>query len=197
MLFCDKINIQNIMINKEIFFDLYRKDLDKDNVLTQREVDALDLFIDMVVQLWDYFTLPQWAYVFATTFHETAFTFEPVKEAFHLSESWRERNLRYFPFYGRGYVQITWLENYQKFSELMREDLVNNPDKVLDPEYAFKIMIYGMKNGTFTGRSVSDYINSEKRDYKNARRVINGTDKMNAIAAYARLFEYILKKSIA
>tara|TARA_R110002051_G_scaffold308116_1_gene379496 strand:- start:2481 stop:3038 length:558 start_codon:yes stop_codon:yes gene_type:complete len=184
------------MINRKLFFDLYKRNLDKDNKLTQKEVDALYLFIAMVDQVYYYFTLPQWAYVFATTFHETAFTFEPVKEAFHLSENWRQRNLRYFPYYGRGYVQITWLTNYEKFSELMQEDLTTNPDVVLDPEYAFKIMIYGMKHGTFTGKSIGDYVNDTKTDYKGARRVINGTDKASTIDAYAREFEYILKKVI-
>lgn len=42
----------------------------------------------------------QIAYVLATTEWETANTFKPVKEAYWLSEEWRRKNLRYFPFYG-------------------------------------------------------------------------------------------------
>src|SRR5688572_29351341 len=54
------------------------------------------------------------AYALATACHETACTMQPVREAFWLSENWRSRNLRYYPFYGRGYVQLTWKANYDK-----------------------------------------------------------------------------------
>jgi hypothetical protein len=30
-----------------------------------------------------------------------------------------------------------------------------------------------MKNGTFTGKKLDDYINNTKTDFKNARRIIN------------------------
>ncbi|MGR9074141.1 MAG: peptidoglycan-binding protein, partial [Gammaproteobacteria bacterium] len=58
----------------------------------------------------------QVSYVLATTQWETAQTFRPVKEAYWLSEDWRKNNLRYFPYYGRGYVQLTWEKNYEKYS---------------------------------------------------------------------------------
>ena len=50
----------------------------------------------------------QAAYVLATAYWETARTMEPVREAFWMSEEWRRANLRYFPWYGRGFVQLTW-----------------------------------------------------------------------------------------
>ena len=52
------------------------------------------------------------AYVLATAYHETAHTMKPVREAFWLSEGWRRDNLRYYPWYGRGYAQLTWRRNY-------------------------------------------------------------------------------------
>lgn len=183
-------------MNRKKFFSLYKDLLDKDKTLTQKEVDALDLFLEMHERNKDYFTIPQWAYVFATVFHETAFTFEPVREAFHLSESWRERNLRYYPYYGRGYVQLTWDYNYEKFSKLMKIDIFNKPDLAMQPEIAFMILIYGIKHGEYTGRSISRYVNEDKKDYKKARYVINGTDKRDVIAAYAVTFESILKQTV-
>src|SRR5262245_39782274 len=54
------------------------------------------------------------AYALATASHETAHTMQPVREAFWLSEDWRKANLRYHPFYGRGYVQLTWKANYER-----------------------------------------------------------------------------------
>ena len=59
-------------------------------------------------------------YIIATVQHETNNTFKPIKEAYWLSEGWRKRNLRYYPYYGRGYVQITWRENYEKFSNISK-----------------------------------------------------------------------------
>jgi peptidoglycan hydrolase-like protein with peptidoglycan-binding domain len=50
----------------------------------------------------------QIAYVLATVQWETAQTFKPVKEAFWHDEAWRQNHFRYFPYYDRGYVQLTW-----------------------------------------------------------------------------------------
>lgn len=52
----------------------------------------------------------------ATIAIETAHTFKPVREAFWLddqlgherAEQWRANNLRYYPYYGRGHIQLTW-----------------------------------------------------------------------------------------
>lgn len=184
------------MINRKTFYNEYRSNLDKDKKLTAREVGAIDIFLDFVDCSIGALNLNQWAYVFATVFHETAHTFEPVKEAYWLSEEWRKKNLRYFPFYGRGYVQITWKRNYEYYSKAMGEDFVKNPDLVMVPKYAFKILQHGFIHGVFTGKKISDYINKDKTDYKGARRCINGTDKADLIANYARLFENVLRKSI-
>ena len=184
------------MINKKIFFDLYRNYLDKNNSLSQKEVDDLEVFLDMFDYNIDYFTIPQWAYVFATTFHETAFTFSPVKEAFHLSENWRKNNLRYYPWYGRGYVQTTWEVNYKRDEDRTGIPFTKNPNLALIPENAFCTMIYNMKHGTYTGKSLDYYINEKRKSYKYARYVINGKDKRDVIASYAYTFEDILTKSI-
>ena len=125
-------------------------------------------------------------YIIATVDHETNGTFLPVKEAYWLSEGWRKRNFRYYPYYGRGYVQLTWKANYKKFGKLLNIDLVNNPDLALEPKNAIFILVYGFKHGSFTGKKIEDYINAYKTDFKNARRVINGTDKAQHIARLAQ-----------
>lgn len=180
------------MINRKLFFEGYKKSLDPDKKLTQVEVDALDSFIDNVDVNFNEFTKQQWAYIFATTFHETNATFLAIKEAYWLSEDWRKKNLRYYPYYGRGFVQITWKENYSKYGKLLGLDLVNNPDLALKTNIAFFVLTHGFKNGVFTGKKISDYINTTKKDYVGARRCINGTDKAQLIANYALLFEKII-----
>lgn len=49
----------------------------------------------------------QTAYVLATVEHETNRTFEPVREAYWLSEKWRMKNLRYAPYYGKSTSAVT------------------------------------------------------------------------------------------
>jgi predicted chitinase len=134
-------------------------------------------------------TLPhQMAYVLATTDWETAHTFQPVREAFWLSEDWRRNNLRYYPYYGRGYVQLTWESNYSKYAKILNIDLTGNPDLAMDPQTALFILVHGFKTGAFTGKKLTDYINAEGVDFINARRCINRLDKAEKIAAIAEQF---------
>ena len=43
-------------------------------------------------------------------------------------------------------------------------------------------MDLGMKNGMFTGVSLSTYINGSHQDFYNARKIINGLDAAQAFA---------------
>ena len=129
------------------------------------------------------------AYMLATAYHETARTMQPVEElgkgkgkAYGVAIDGRV-------YYGRGYVQLTWLSNYKTMGKLLGVDLVKNPSLACDPDIAAKIMLTGMTRGLFTGRKLSDYISSLKCDYVNARRIINGTDKADLVAGYARAFD--------
>jgi len=133
----------------------------------------------------------QIAYVLATADHETAHTFQPVSEAFWVRldpEAWRRRNLRYYPYYGRGYVQLTWEKNYALYGSLLGLDLVHKPDLALDPRTALFVLVHGFRTGQFTGRKLSDYVDAHHTDFLNARRCINGTDKQAEIAALAQSY---------
>ena len=184
------------MINRKIFFEQYKNMLDPNRKLDAKEVSAIDEFLDYVDANIGKLQMNQWAYFFATVFHETNAAFLPVREAYWLSEDWRKKNLRYYPYYGRGAVQITWFKNYQYYSKTMGVDFVNYPDLMLVPKYSFRASLDGFINGIFTGKKISDYVNKDKADYVNARRVINGLDDANLIASYARLFENILRASV-
>lgn len=184
------------MIDKKIFFHEYRKHLDIDGKLTQKEVNAIDIFLDMVNERINKISINEWAYIFATTFHETAFTFEPVEEAFKFSDNWRRKNLRYYPYHGRGYVQLTWKNNYQKFGRLLGIDLVKKPELAFNTKYAFEILFIGCKDGLFTGVAMQKFIVDGVPDFVKMRRVVNGNDKAEVIADYAIEFKRILKLSI-
>lgn len=77
-------------------------------------------------------------------------------------------------FKGRGYVQLTGRRNYRDWSRRTGLDLVNNPDQVKKPSVAARILVEGMKKGTFTGKGLDSYINGQKTDFINARRTVNG-----------------------
>jgi hypothetical protein len=131
----------------------------------------------------------QAAYVLATAFWETARTMGPVREAFWLDEGWRRRNLRYYPWYGRGYVQLTWEANYERMGARLDLDLTTDPDVVMQPDKAAKILVLGMREGLFTGKCLDDYLTRDASDYRGARRIVNGTDKAGPIAELAREYE--------
>lgn len=145
---------------------------------------------------------PQASYMLATTWHETAKTMLPIEE--YGKGKGRKYGQHYdidgsiykgldHIYYGRGYVQLTWLSNYNLAKQKLGIDFVNHPEYALHREHAVKILITGMKEGWFTGRKLSDYINQSKKDYVNARRIINGTDKAQKIANEATIFERALR----
>lgn len=146
-------------------------------------------------------TLPlAWcAYVLATEYHETAKRMQPVKEGLNVSDAWRQKNLHYYPWYGRGEVQLTWEKNYQFATKRLRElgwdvDLIANPDQMLQNKVSTAVMIIGMLEGWFTGKKLRDYINKGSREqYRNARRIVNGTDKADLIAGIALEFQKALE----
>lgn len=120
----------------------------------------------------------QAAYVLATATWETAHTMEPVREAYWLSEVWRRTNLRYYPWYGRGFVQLTWERNYRYAGEQLGRDLTSDADAVMEPEVSAEILVKGMLDGWFTGKKLSDYVTLNRSDFRGARRIVNGMDKL-------------------
>lgn len=140
------------------------------------------------------------AYVLATAYHETGKLMQGVKEGFSASDNWRKRNLRYYPWYGRGLVQLTWERNYRLATEKLKAagwqvDLIAKPDAALDLGVSCFVLVNGMIEGWFTGKSLRDYIPAApaRQHYVNARRIINGTDKAELIAGYAVEFERALR----
>lgn len=134
----------------------------------------------------------QLAYVLATAYHETAHTMKPIREVGrgHGKRYGKPgRNGGQVP-YGRGYVQLTWDDNYERADrELgLNGKLIANYDLALDPDIAVKILFRGMFEGWFTGNKLYDYANSQNRDFRNARRVVNGLDKAQEIEGYAEDF---------
>lgn len=134
----------------------------------------------------------QLAYVLATAYHETAHKMKPVREMG--GEAYLKKK-KYYPYVGMGYVQLTWDYNYRKAGQFLGVDFISQPKLLLEPKYAVPILIEGMKDGWFTGKKLSDYITLNTSGFVGARRIINGTDKAELIAGYAKEYDALLKQS--
>lgn len=164
------------------FFAKWRAEF---GALSQKEVDGLNALIaEMEGRGWS--DKRWWAYVLATAWHETASTMTPLAE-YGKGKGRAYGNpdpitgQRYF---GRGFVQLTWKDNYKRLGDLLGIDLVGNPDLAMQPGVAAEIMILGMEKGLFTGKSLPDYFDADTDDPVNARRIVNGTDRASLIAGY-------------
>lgn len=184
------------MYDRKVFFDKIRPFFNKNKApLTHDMVTAIEFLLDK------FESNPLWsddrhvAYALATITRETGWTFRPIREYRAKAGSKGRKNQdRYWlsGYFGRGYVQLTWDYNYKKAGTKLGIDLLGNPDLALSKEIAFDIMTYGMFEGWFTGKKLTDYINDTATNYVAARRIINGTDKAELIANYAKMFEFAL-----
>jgi putative chitinase len=181
--------------NPQAFFDAVRESGVLGSALKPDQVKGLEAVLGAATSAdWP---LAFTAYALATACHETAHTMQPVREAFWLSENWRRTNLRYYPFYGRGYVQLTWKANYAKADRELELGgrLNDNLDLAMDPDIAAQIMVKGMQEGWFAGdktgqrhtlaRHVPANGAASVAQFTSARRIINGTDKAGKIAGEA------------
>ncbi len=203
----------NLQFNHKIFKAEYKANFNS----KQSSVDGADFLLSSLESSSMAVSLCQMAYILATVYHETNTTMEPYVERRQVAidtprrKYVRELQDRYWDtgFYGRGYVQLTWERNYKTMSHLLKSAfpkdygtridgfLVLNPNLMLDKTISFRVLLVGMVQGTFssTGRGIGAYINSTEKNYVKARCTVNGTDRAQDIANYAKKFESILNAS--
>lgn len=162
--------------------------------------DSADTFTDKFIKVAKAMgaSVQQAAYMLATFKHETNGTFKPVEEAYWLSTSAREKYLNSKPYgvrwSGRGYVQVTWEDNYKMYEKLFQIPFTQEPEIMLDADVALLVGVHGCMTGLFTTKKLSDYINNNGTDYLHARKVVNGMDDAELIAGYAKEYEKALTK---
>lgn len=172
------------------FFDAYRSAFGK---LNESQVSGLEFLLGQIEKDSAWRSVRQLAYFMASVAHETAHTFQPIKERRgRLGTTIRKIQDRYWHtgYFGRGFIQITHKRNYEQFG------IADSPERALEPEKSYEIASRGMREGIFTGKKLSDYVNAQKTDYVNARRIVNGTDKAQQIADIAERFERALRGSL-
>ncbi|ANL71353.1 glycoside hydrolase family 19 protein [Rhizobium phaseoli] len=206
-----------VHMDRMFFFDAVREELFKGE-LTQPQVEGITAILDA----WERRFAPadrRWlAYILATAYHETAYTMQPVRETLAQSDaraveileaafaagrlSWVKT-----PYWrpdedgccwlGRGLVQLTHKRNYEAMSALTGIDLVADPDRAMEMDAAVTILIEGMLQGSFTGHKLADHLNATTEDWVNARRIVNGTDRAEKLAGYAKAFHAAMRPDAA
>jgi putative chitinase len=172
-------------INRPVFFQRVRLTFFSGK-LSQSQVNGFE----HILNEWENRGLSdfRWlAYMLGTCYHETAKTIQPIEEYNKGKGRAYGRTVNGHIYYGRGWVQLTWLKNYKTFADLLKVDLVNHPELALDCTIATQILFEGMIKGLFTGRKLSDYFNGDT-DWLNARKIINGLDCAEIIGMYGKRF---------
>ena len=174
---------------------------------TSSQVDGLERLLGYIELDPDVTDIRWAAYMLATVKWECADTWQPIEEGgkgagypYGTAVTVKDAAGKSYTnvYYGRGYVQLTWKNNYQKMGTALNlgDQLVIHPEKALEPDTAYSIMSYGMRNGSFTGKKLADFINGTQCDYKNARKIINGLDQWAVIKGYAEKLEAMLQASL-
>lgn len=154
------------------------------------------------------------AYALATAYHETGRRMVPVREGFATTDAGARAAVNRLAaqrgpqsavakyaqpqsphghvYYGRGHVQLTWLDNYRRSSADAGVDLVKTPDAMLDPVVSARVLVKGLIDGRWNGqgKGVGHYLAAG--NWTEARRAVNVMDKAQEIAGYGRKFDAAL-----
>jgi hypothetical protein len=194
-----------ITFDRTVYFDSVRDSLFAGR-LSQRQVDGQEAILSaweqryslahrmsrivVPVNEWKRLLKPDLrhlAYPLSTTYHETSQEMWPIEEygrgeGMEYGEPDPETGQTYF---GRGYVQLTWRDNYARAARELGlvdtpKDLEWHAEHALDSTIAADVMFFGMEEGWFRTHedggpeTLGRYFNSEVDDAFEAREIING-----------------------
>ena len=172
-----------ILFDRKTYFDLVRDSLFYGK-MSQQQVDGQEFILDVFEDTRPTNNIRWLAYPLATTIHETASTMAPIEEY------GKGKGQPYGvpdpvtgeAYYGRGFVQLTWKDNYSSMTKIVDPmfpatpiDMVRNASQALIPEIAAAVMFEGMERGSFRkGHTLAKYFSSTVNDAFGAREIING-----------------------
>lgn len=187
--------------------------------LTQPQVDGVNAILDSAKRN-NVTNIHHVANVLAQVYHETGGYMLGVKETVYpsskdknpsdatviarLDKAFRDGKLKGVktPYwrdgaFGRGPIQLTHWENYEKFGRKLGIPLRQKPELALDPKHGADIAVIGMRDGMFRNRKLSDYNfpnDLHNPQATNPRRIVNGNDGTDAkVRGYHLAFYAALK----
>lgn len=211
-------------MDRKAFFDSLKRNLPHGR-LTVQQVDGIEAILDACIRH-GVTDLDHVAHILAHVRRETGGYMLGIKETvmpYHtdktpsdatviarLDKAWADGKLGKVskPYwrdgaFGRGAIQITHWDNYEKFGKRLGVPLRARPELALDHRIGADIAVVGMKEGLF--RQDSKGKNLKLSDFrfpealtappdKNPRRIVNGKDGSDAeVAASHRLFATALR----
>ncbi len=175
--------------DREIYFDKVRASLFQGN-LDQGQVDGQEAILSVWEIYRQNYDLRWLAYMLATTKHETASEMLPIEEygkgsGAEYGEIDPETGQAY---YGRGFIQLTWRDNYRRGDQELQEKfniaagMEAKASNALIPKNAAAVMFLGMEEGWFRSDSggrqtLVRYFSDTEDDAYLAREIINGDKK--------------------
>jgi hypothetical protein len=172
-------------VDRTLYFDAIRKK-PFNGKLTQQQVDGQEYILaafEVGYASWD---LRWLAYALATTYHETSATMWPIEEyGKGGSASYAKPDpVTGQAYYGRGFVQLTWSDNYKRADKELQltgeNSCYTDASNQLRCEIAAPTMFLGMSEGWFRKNSggqpytLEMFFNDQREDPYGAREIING-----------------------
>jgi len=218
----------NFLFDRKRFFDEYRREF---RSLSQQQVNGLNRLLDSIEND-PYLIRIEWpAYMLGTVKRETGSTYHPIHEYGGKSyfirrygghtrkgrELGNETQEEGYYYAGKGDVQLTGEDNYEKAEVALRRDYpevvaefermtgrkfdltigdqpndLDDPRNAMYPPISYAIMSHGMRTGMFTGVKLPE----TGRNYFQWRKIVNGLDHAQEIADDAEKFARILRASL-
>jgi hypothetical protein len=98
-----------------------------------------------------------------------------VGEAARIAADRAERKGDGMSYLGRGFVQLTFRENYRKFARALGEPLEDDPDRAADPDIAAEVLALGMSRVGYRHPKLvlKRYGFGDGLDFERAREIVN------------------------
>lgn len=185
---------------KPIAVDKYVAEIAKAFPMTAGRKDGFTQVLEYALR--NNYRTSEIAYMLATIWHETARWMQPIREgAVRYGTNYTDAQSRAAvkaifdkgiirtnyalpingrSYYGRGLIQITWIDNYRKFEPIVNAPLVDQPDLALEWFYALPIAFIGCRDGLFRGKKLSMLPDRPTHaQWTAARDIVNGDTRLN------------------
>jgi Chitinase class I len=198
--------------DRKIYFDHVREEL-FDGAMSQSQVDGQEAILTGWEERRSGDDIRWLANFLAQSAHETGFKMQPVEEIGGADQPYGQPDPETGQcYYGRGFIQITHKENYERADNEVGCDSVAHPEQQLEALISGATGYRGMQEGWFRSDShgkqtFARYFNAKTDDPYGAREIVNGDKKTvpdwsngvsigNLIAGYHRSFLAALEASL-